>query len=205
MTTEQDQNNRLRDPEGQDIPTRNLLTMSVISALVYFLLSWLIYHYFHEVSLGEVFLHGFSLSGQLLAGGIGGCIAASVIMYLSGRSPVAEVLGDFYIFRAIAKARFTNFDRFQLSIFAGAGEELLFRGAVQPLLGNGLTSVIFVGIHGYFSFRSVAHLVFSAMMFGRSLLLGVLVSHAGLIAAMFAHAVYDMIMLLWAKNQSFSF
>src|SRR5690554_6332552 len=36
-----------------------------------------------------------------------------------------------------------------LSICAGFGEELFFRGALQPLMGVWLTAIIFVAIHGY--------------------------------------------------------
>lgn len=88
-----------------------------------------------------------------------------------------------------------RFDRWQLSLFAGAGEELLFRGAIQPLLGIWVTSAIFIGIHGYFKFTSIGHIIFGVMMFSLSIMLGYLFEHAGLIAAMSAHAIYDVIML----------
>lgn len=184
-----------------DVLGGNLLIMSLVSAAVYLLLSYLIFHYFRDTGLSSAFDHGFSVTGQLAAGTAAGILAAAVIGILMSRPPVSEVLHDFYIVEIVSKARFTVFDRIQLSLFAGAGEELLFRGAIQPLLGIWLTSVIFVGLHGYFKFRSLGHVLFGALIFGLSVGLGYLYEYAGLVAAMTAHAVYDIIMLYLVQRR----
>ena len=36
-----------------------------------------------------------------------------------------------------------------ISFCAGAGEEILFRGAIQPYLGIWITAILFVALHGY--------------------------------------------------------
>ncbi len=171
----------------------------MMSAVVYLLLAYLIFRYLRETSLAEAFMHGYSLQNQLLIGIAGGGAAAGVISLIASRPPVSGVLNDFHIVRIISQLRLTAFDRIQLSAFAGAGEELLFRGALQPLLGIWLTSLIFVGIHGYFKFKSAGHMVFGFIMFGLSVMLGYLFEYAGLIAAMTAHAVYDIIMLKFVQ------
>lgn len=178
----------------------NLLILSLSSSLVYLILALAIYSYFYEASIKKAFEHGFSVTGQLLGGLAAGFLAAGVIRFVSSRPPVSEVLDDFYIVRMIKRTRFSAFDRIQLSLFAGAGEELLFRGAIQPLLGIWFTSVIFVGIHGYFRFDSAGHWLFAGLMFGLSVMLGFLYEYTGLISAMSAHAVYDIIMLWWVKR-----
>lgn len=184
--------------ESEHLPEmsgRSLLWLSVISALVYLFLALLIFHFFRESSVAGAFEHGFSVSRQLFIGILAGSAAAAAVGYIIRRPPVSEVLNDFYIVELVSKTHFAVFDRVQLSLFAGAGEELLFRGALQPLLGIWLTSLIFVGLHGYFKFQSFGHFLFGAMMFGLSVLLGYLFEYAGLIAAMSAHAVYDIIVL----------
>jgi uncharacterized protein len=191
------------EPSAQNISSRDFLVMSVVSFLVYLTISLAIYYWFIDDNISAAFAHGYSLRTQVAIGGLAGCIAAAVIMFISGRPPVSEVLNDFYLFRVIKQARFTNFDRIQISFFAGVGEEMLFRGAVQPLLGIWITSIIFIGIHGYFKFTSAAHIIFGVMMFGLSAMLGYLFEYAGLVAAMTAHALYDIIMLWWA-NPHFS-
>lgn len=193
-----------KEPEQEiteKIPGHEWFFLSLTSAAVYLLLAYLIFYFFHESGLGEAFDHGTSYFNQLVAGIASGCVGAGIIGFIMRRPPVSEILYDFYIVKMIANVRLTAFDRTQLSLFAGAGEELLFRGAIQPLIGIWLTSLIFVGLHGYFKFKSLGHFVFGAMMFGLSVGLGYIYEYIGLIAAISAHAVYDMIMLYWVQKK----
>lgn len=82
------------------------------------------------------------------------------------------------------------------------GEELLFRGAIQPLIGIWFTSLIFIAIHGYIGFRSFGQALFTLLLFGLSMLLGWLFMVIGLVAAMTAHAVYDLLMLWWVSART---
>lgn len=191
---EQVEHNEIEDTFS-GISSKKLLALSLISALVYGLMAMGIYHWFYEEEITAVFDRGLPVPGQLMVGLAAGILAAGVVRYLAVHPPVSGVMDDYYLVRMIRQGRFTSFDRVQLSIFAGAGEELLFRGTLQPLLGIWFTSVIFVGIHGYFKFQKPGHWLFGGMMFGLSMLLGVLYSYTGLLSAMIAHAVYDMIML----------
>lgn len=190
---------RNEEESGAGLPrnanSRNLLLLSFISASVYLFIAYLIFHYFHDSGIKPAFAHGFSTVNQLGIGVLSGGLGAGIIAFLMNRPPISEVLQDYYIVQVISEMRFKNFDTLQVSLFAGAGEELLFRGAIQPLLGIWVTSIIFVGLHGYFKFKTIGHLAFGAMMFGLSVGLGYLFEEAGLLAAMSAHAVYDIIML----------
>lgn len=183
-----------------EVSSRSLLFLSLGSAAVYLLLSLLIFYFYHEQGILDVFKAGYSGISQLAIGTAAGILASLIIKWAASRKPVAGVLRDFYIVREIADTRFTTLDRIQLSLFAGVGEELLFRGAVQPLLGIWVTSILFVAIHGYFKFRKPGHWLFGILMFGLSMLLGLLFQHVGLIAAMCAHAVYDVLMLRWVQS-----
>lgn len=182
------------------IPGRNLLVSSLVSTAVYLLLASLIFYFFHDTGLSSAFTHGLPAGGQLAAGAAAGILSAAIIGVLMIRPPVSEVMRDFHIVEVVSKSRLTAFDRIQLSLFAGAGEELLFRGAIQPLLGVWLTSLIFVGLHRYFKFKSPGHLLFGALILGLSAGLGYLYEYAGLIAAMTAHSVYDIIILYLVQH-----
>jgi hypothetical protein len=181
--------------DSQQIPSKELLMISAISGITYLFLAFLIYCYIHNENLLIAFEHGYSTVSQLVIGIGAGGAAASAIAFLINRPPISGVLHDFYIVDIVSKMKLSRFDRIQLSAIAGVGEELLFRGAIQPLLGIWITSFIFIGIHGYFKFKSVGHLLFGLTMFGLSMLLGYLYEYSGLIAAMSAHAIYDVIML----------
>lgn len=190
----------VRNLVANDLSTRNLLGMSILSFLLYLGLALLLFYLFYENGLYSAFQYGYSVSIQLIVGILSGAAAAGVIMRISSRAPVSEVLDDFAIFKIISGAKFSTFDRIQISLFAGAGEELLFRGALQPLAGIWLTSLFFIAIHGYFKFKSAGHIFFGFMMFSLSMVLGWLFEIAGLLAAMTAHAVYDMVMLWWVRK-----
>lgn len=185
-----------------DFSSGNLLWLSISSAVIYLLLALLIFHFLHESGFDNVLNSSFSVSVQLLIGLLAGCLTSAIIGLIISYPPVSGVLHDFYLVKMLSKAEFTAFDRLQLSFFAGMGEELLFRGAVQPLIGIWLTSVIFIGLHGYFKFTTVGHFLFSGMMFGLSVALGYIFEYAGLIAAMSAHATYDIIMLQLVQQKN---
>ncbi len=191
-----------REDMAGELSTRNLLGMSVLSFLFYLGLAMLLFYFFFDNGLYSAFQHGTSVLNQLIIGILSGTAAAGFVMGFSSRPPISNVLEDFAIFKIISDAKFTSFDRVQISLFAGVGEELLFRGALQPLAGIWLTSLLFIAIHGYFKFKSTGHLLFGLMMFSLSMLLGWLFETAGLLAAMSAHAVYDMAMLWWVKKKS---
>jgi membrane protease YdiL (CAAX protease family) len=183
------------------LTTGKLLIMSVVSANIYLFISLLIIKYWHEGWLVDLFNSNFSVLYQMGFGAGAGVLASAIIYVIINLPPVSNVLSDFSIFKALSKARFSLFDKTQISIFAGAGEEILFRGAIQPLLGNVFTSIIFIGIHGYFKFKTTGHVLFGIMMFGLSLMLGFLAAEIGLFAAMVAHALYDLIMLILIQKK----
>lgn len=82
------------------------------------------------------------------------------------------------------------------SLAAGVGEELLFRAALQPVLGLWLSSLVFMLIHapGYqFGKRDRATLMQVLVLFSISILLGLVFEHIGLVAAMIVHAMIDLV------------
>lgn len=180
-----------------------LLMLSLASAAVYVSLTLIIVHYAHDDGIASLFDHGFPLAGQLVSGFLFGILAAGFVAFVMFRTPIARILRDYTIVDMLAGMKFRRFDRAQVSFFAGVGEELLFRGALQPVIGLWLTSLLFVALHGYFKFTSIRHVLFGVMMFGLSVGLGLLFEWAGLIAAMTAHAVYDYIMLIIGEKYAF--
>lgn len=85
--------------------------------------------------------------------------------------------------------------RLLISICAGVGEELFFRGAVQWWLGIPLTAVVFVAIHGYLDPRDLRILAYGAIMTLGMVLLGWMAETFGLLGPMIAHTVIDIILL----------
>ncbi|QNA97680.1 CPBP family intramembrane glutamic endopeptidase [Massilia sp. Se16.2.3] len=95
-----------------------------------------------------------------------------------------------------------------ISLAAAIGEELLFRAALQPLLGVWITSIVFLLTHTpVYRFRKLnrATLVQALGVFGASVALGFLYQYVGLLAAMMVHTALDVVGLyvvrtvLWSK------
>ncbi len=90
-----------------------------------------------------------------------------------------------------------------ISLSAGIGEELLFRGALQPILGIWWASFIFTLAHfrsGQFHSMNWQKLIYAASVFVAGLFLGYVFLEIGLIAAMVTHAVVDVVSLFTARR-----
>jgi membrane protease YdiL (CAAX protease family) len=83
-----------------------------------------------------------------------------------------------------------------ISLAAGFGEELLFRGALQPLLGILFASLVFVIAHiPAYQVKSftLTTLIQATGVFATSIFLGVVFEYVGLVAAMLVHALIDLV------------
>jgi membrane protease YdiL (CAAX protease family) len=78
-----------------------------------------------------------------------------------------------------------------IALAAGIGEEVLFRGALLPRLGNVAAALLFAVLHAQYAI-SLATLE----IFLLGLVLGLLRKRAGTTAAIIAHTGYDMILLV---------
>lgn len=89
-------------------------------------------------------------------------------------------------------------DKYQIvfiSICAGVGEELFFRGAIQPMLGIWMTSIMFVLLHGYlnpFNLPLTYYGIYMVLVIG---VIGLMTEHLGILTAMIAHTIIDVILL----------
>jgi membrane protease YdiL (CAAX protease family) len=86
-----------------------------------------------------------------------------------------------------------------MALAAAIGEEMLFRAALQPLLGVWITSLLFLVTHmPVYRFRRFdqATLVQAAGIFGTSVALGFVFQYVGLIAAVLVHLWIDIVGLL---------
>jgi membrane protease YdiL (CAAX protease family) len=84
-----------------------------------------------------------------------------------------------------------------VALAAGIGEELFFRGALEPAIGRWFTGAAFVALHGALRIRDRGALAFAVFLLAASLGLSALNAWKGLEAAMAAHAGYDLAMLVW--------
>ncbi|MGH2536709.1 MAG: lysostaphin resistance A-like protein [Candidatus Promineifilaceae bacterium] len=80
-----------------------------------------------------------------------------------------------------------------LAVAAGVGEEILFRGALQPRFGLALTSVLFALVHVQYGFTAIQ--LFIVLL---ALILGLIRRHFNTTTAVYVHAGYNFILGLLA-------
>jgi hypothetical protein len=95
---------------------------------------------------------------------------------------------------------------FFLSICAGVGEEILFRGAIQPILGIWLTAAIFVGSHHYLyseklnKKNTTPFIIMVSFLLGLGAFLGWIAEEFTLWHAMAVHFTYDLVQFMYIRQ-----
>ena len=134
-----------------------------------------------------------NLAYQLLIGGIYGWVSA----WLGWRLIKTKWLRPQRIFftRLIRPLQLSSIDIVLISLCAGIGEEMLFRGALQYFFGVWPVAIIFVAIHGYlnpFSWRLSLYGLFMTVVIAG---LGYMTESYGLVTAMAGHTLIDIYLL----------
>lgn len=135
---------------------------------------------------------------QLAVGALAGLAIAVGAHYLIA-SPLLNAVNNSYA-RMLGRFRLTLSEIVLISLCAGVGEEMLFRGAVQPFLSIPITSVLFVAIHGYLNPRDWRLSVYGVYMTVGIALLGYLAETRGLLSAMVGHTLIDVYLLLYMQH-----
>jgi uncharacterized protein len=92
-----------------------------------------------------------------------------------------------------------------VSLCAGIGEEALFRGALQPIIGIWWSSLLFAILHinpSRLMSDARSTVAFATSVFAVSLLFGQIFISIGLVAAIAAHSAWDFVALLSLKQAS---
>lgn len=179
---------------------RTLYYASVFSGLIWLILGSLILYYFQDKTLFSLIAEQQNWLLQILTGSMFGVVLGVAAVLLIRHPAYRHILKDYAIIRQIQEFSLTPVLIFFVSIIAGITEEVLFRAAIQPLLGVWITSLIFIAIHGYIRFKSANHFLFTLFTFVLSMVLGLLTMYLGVVSSMAAHAIYDVIVLFGIKK-----
>ncbi len=185
-------------PQPPRAPIR--LTAQVLTCVVFSLIALLIIFVAGQRPLSEV-LGPMALGSQLLYG-LGLSALAAVGSYVSFRM-TSQSEATRNTITAYGRLDLSGFNPVWISLAAAIGEELLFRAALQPLLGVWITSFIFLVTHTpVYQFRKLngATLVQAAGVFGASVALGFIYQYVGLLAAVMVHTALDVVGLYVVRN-----
>lgn len=130
------------------------------------------------------------------------CLAACANAWFAYRF-AAHRPNSQHIIESYSRLDLRGWNPFWLSLAAGVGEEILFRGALQSVAGIGVSSVIFVLAHTRaYRFNGINRrvLVQALGLLGASLVLAVVARYAGLLSAIVLHTVVDVFGLLAVRH-----
>ena len=184
-----------KPPPSPAQPTRApiRLTAQVLTCVVFSLCALVIIFVAQAEPL-SVFRGPMSVGEQLLVG-LGLSALAAVASYASFRlTAQSEATKNTII--AYGRLDLSGRNPVWISLAAAIGEELLFRAALQPLLGVWIASLLFLLTHTpVYQFRKLdaATLVQAGGVFGASVGLGLIYQHVGLLAAIMVHAAFDVV------------
>lgn len=115
------------------------------------------------------------------------------------RAPVFEEM-PVRMEKIVESMHLNTWDALFLSICAGVGEELLFRSGVQFYLGPIITSILFVGIHGYLNPWNWRMSLYGIIVLPFIFLISYGFESFGLWFAVSAHTAYDFVLFLSMRN-----
>jgi membrane protease YdiL (CAAX protease family) len=181
--------------ESADRQTLVVLAIGVEGGLI--LLAWLLGWYFDQPPVDQF---AWTLQGVLL--GLAATLPMVVFFLVLLRWPLGPLERVKQFCRDVICPIFapcTLLDLFGISVLAGFGEEMLFRGVLQgvftrwldPWTALVLASVLFGLLHAV----SLSYAVLATLM--GAYLGGVQLGTGNLLVVVLAHALYDFLVLLW--------
>ncbi len=176
---------------------RTLFILSLFTIIGFSAIGLTAIHFFQDKTPKEFFSEGIVWTKQLWLGSVFGIIASMNALLLVRTSWFKP--SRIFFTGLIASINPTLIHVIFYSACAGIGEEILFRGAIQPHLGIWWTSVLFIFLHGYLNPFNWAITMYGLFMVLISAGLGFLFELYGIYAAMIAHFIFDVAMFSFLK------
>jgi hypothetical protein len=173
---------------------RKIVTLGLFTIIGFPLAAFVINYFFSSKSFWDIFISKQGILKELIIGmclGILSGLFAWRIIKLKILQPVREKYQD-----VIGSLRMNIGTIVMVSICAGVGEEILFRGILQSYFGIWITAVGFVAIHGYLNPLDWRISIYGAYMTAAIVAIGYLDQLFGLTSAMLAHTIIDIILFV---------
>ena len=173
---------------------RKILTLGLFTIIGFPLAAFVINYFFSVESFWDIFISKQGILHELLIGfflGIFEGLLAWQIIKLKILQPVRDKYQG-----VIGSLRMNIGTIIIVSICAGVGEEILFRGILQSYFGIWITAVGFVAIHGYLNPLDWRISLYGAYMTLAIVVIGYLHQLYGLTSAMLAHTMIDIVLFI---------
>jgi membrane protease YdiL (CAAX protease family) len=173
---------------------RKIITLGLFTIIGFPLAAFVINYFFSSESFWDIFISKQGILYELLIGlflGVFEGLIAWQIIKLKILQPVRDKYQD-----VIGSLRMNIGTIIIVSICAGVGEEILFRGILQSYFGIWITAVGFVAIHGYLNPLDWRISLYGAYMTLAIVVIGYLHQLYGLTSAMLAHTMIDIVLFI---------
>lgn len=167
------------------------MRMGLLTLLVPLFIVAILYYFNSTAFMIPVIIGKMNVWFQLVFGIAGGFVLSGITWFMGKWKYLDQVNFDFTLRLGIFN--FSKQEILFLSFCAGVGEEIVFRGMIQPWLGILTTSFLFIALHGYMSYSSWPKVIFGLILFAVGTVLGILGEYVGLLAAIVAHIIYDIV------------
>lgn len=167
------------------------MRMGLLTLVVPLVIVAILYYFNATAFMIPVVIGKVNVWMQVGAGVAGGFLLSGITWLMGKWKYLDDVNFDFTLRLGIFN--FSLQEILFLSFCAGVGEEIVFRGMIQPWLGILTTSFMFIALHGYMSYSSWPKVIFGLILFAVGTILGILGEYLGLLAAIVAHIIYDVI------------
>lgn len=182
------------------IPKSLVLQLALLTITAMPLVAVVIDRFSERVDLRSSLI-GYEVLWKQIAFGVFAGIIIAVLAQLLILSPLLRNVNAQYA-NLLGRFKLSTSEIILVSLCAGVGEEILFRGALQPIFGILITSIIFVAIHGYLNPKewriSIYGLFMTVAIYG----IGVMSDYLGLLSAIIAHTIIDIYLLHHLQKSS---
>lgn len=191
-------NEEQKNPSPLVITRKMILGLATLTLLGFSSIGFLIIHFTGDRSSIDILIGQKAFWLQGLVGIGAGLVISFIAHYIISRPwmvPVNEKYSSL-----IAPIKLRPWDVLYVSLCAGIGEEVLFRGAIQPLIGVIFTAVVFVALHGYLNPKDARISVYGGFMVLAMIGIGILCDTVGIISTMIAHTIIDIYLLTYLNK-----
>ncbi len=171
-----------------------ILGLATFTLIGFSFIGLIIINAFVDQSPLEILRGHSSIGIQVISGVAFGLLAAVMAHFIISRKWMETVMKKYA--GLIGPFKLSIWNILYVSICAGIGEEILFRGAIQPLIGIIFTAIIFVGLHGYLNPKDARISVYGFFMVFIMIAIGLMCDHIGILSTIIAHTVIDIYLLL---------
>ncbi len=156
----------------------------------------------HQIPWQDLFPDNLQDWGLQLGAGIVYGWLSSLLMLQLLRRRVMDAARTVFS-NLMQRFRMRTVDIVFISLCAGMGEELLFRGGIQPWIGVWATAVVFIALHGYLDLKDKPVLVYGLFMVVVCAGFGYLMRFMGILTAITAHTVIDILLMKYLRNPTY--